>query len=204
MFVTIEGIEGSGKSTLLSGLSARLRAAGREPVVTREPGGTVIGDAIRALFLDHSAVMGPLAEAFLVNAARAQHVAETIQPALRAGRIVLCDRYVDSTLAYQGYGRGIDLEILREMCRIAAGGLEPHLTLVLDVPLKVSRERAAHRGTRADRIEAEEDAFHARVRQGFLDLARLPRHKLLDGTLQPEELAAQAAGLVTEVTGAPR
>jgi dTMP kinase len=202
MFVAIEGIEGSGKSTLLSGLAARFRAAGREPVVTREPGGTATGDAIRALFLDHSAAIGPLAEAFLVNAARAQHVTEIIRPALAQGRTVFCDRYIDSTLAYQGYGRGIDLEMLRQLCRIAAGGLEPHLTLVLDVPLEISRARARHRGTHADRIEAEEDAFHARVRQGFLDLARLPGHKLLDGTLQPEELVARAAGLVTEVAGA--
>jgi dTMP kinase len=193
MFVTVEGIEGSGKSTLLCGLAKRLKSDGREPVMTREPGGTPVGDAIRALFLDHSVTIAPLTESLLVNAARAQHVAEVIRPALAAGRIVLCDRFVDSTLAYQGYGRGIGLELLRTICDAATGGLEPDFVFVLDVPLAVARARMRSRSERADRIEAEDDAFHERVRAGFLDLARSARHRVLDGTLPPETLVARVA-----------
>jgi dTMP kinase len=193
MFLTVEGIEGSGKSTLLSGLSDRLRSRGREIFVTREPGGTPVGDAIRALFLDRDVSIAPLTEALLVNAARAQHVRDRIRPELTAGRVVLCDRFVDSTLAYQGYGRGIDLAILRGMCDAATGGLEPDLTFVLDIPLALSRSRMVARGRAVDRLEAEDDGFHARVRDGFLTLARGgSRYRVLDGTLAPEELLERA------------
>ncbi|MBV8489233.1 MAG: dTMP kinase [Candidatus Eremiobacteraeota bacterium] len=192
MFVTLEGIEGSGKSTLLSGLAERLRASGREPLVTREPGGTALGDAIRAIFLDRSLDISALSEAMLVNAARAQHVERTIRPALAQGRIVLCDRFVDSTLAYQGYGRGLDLAMLRGLCDAATAGLVPDVTFVLDVPLAVSRARTAARRPELDRLEAEDDAFHQRVREGFLALARSPQHRLLDGELDASALVASA------------
>jgi dTMP kinase len=188
MFLTVEGIEGSGKSTLLGGLSDRLRSRGREVFVTREPGGTPVGDAIRGIFLDRGVSIAPLTEALLVNAARAQHVADRIRPELAAGRDVLCDRFVDSTLAYQGYGRGVDLDVLRGLCDAATGGLVPDLTLVLDIPVDTSRRRTGSRGQAADRLESEDDGFHQRVRDGFLDLARGPRYRVLDATQPPEAL----------------
>jgi dTMP kinase len=192
MFLTLEGIEGSGKSTLLSGLSDRLRSRGREIFVTREPGGTPVGDAVRALFLDRGVSIAPLTEALLVNAARAQHVVERIVPELALGRMVLCDRFVDSTIAYQGYGRGVDPTVLRALCDAATGGLVPDLTFVLDVPVETSRRRTGARGTAADRLEAEDDGFHERVRAGFLELARGPRYRVLDGELAPQELLERA------------
>jgi dTMP kinase len=192
MFLTVEGIEGSGKSTLLSGLSDRLRSAGREVFVTREPGGTPVGDAIRALFLDRTVSIAPLTEALLVNAARAQHVADRIRPELAAGHIVLCDRFVDSTLAYQGYGRGLDLQVLRRLCDAATGGLEPDLTFVLDLPVETSRERMGSRGRPVDRLEAEGDGFHERIRRGFLELAQGPRYCVLDAAL-PQDILLERA-----------
>ena len=201
MFVTFEGIEGSGKSTLLSGVAARLRANGRDPLVTREPGGTPVGDAIRGLFLNRSSSVAPLTEALLVNAARAQHVADVIEPALATGRTVLCDRFVDSTLAYQGYGRGLDRVALQAMCDLATAGIVPDLTFLLDVPVAVSRLRTRARGRDADRLEAEDDAFHERVRAGFLELARGPRHRVLDGRLDPDALLAEAMRALTARAG---
>lgn len=192
MFVAIEGVEGSGKSTLLSGLAGCLRAAGREPLVTREPGGTPVGDAIRAIFLSRSFQISALSEALLVSAARAQHVADAIRPALASGKIVLCDRFVDSTLAYQGYGRGLDLAMLRGLCDVATGGLEPDLTFVLDVPVALSRARTAARHPEADRVESEDDAFHERVRAGFLELGRSPKHLVLNGEAAAETLVHRA------------
>jgi len=205
MFLTVEGIEGSGKSTLLAALSDRLRARGREIFATREPGGTPVGDAIRALFLERSVEITPLTEALLVNAARAQHVADRIRPALEAGRIVLCDRFVDSTLAYQGYGRGVDLGVLRGICDAATGGLQPALTLLCDVPLATSRQRTLSRGRPIDRLESEGDDFHRRVRDGFLALAQGPRYCVLDATLAADLLLERAlrevdARLTGEVT----
>jgi dTMP kinase len=194
-FVTVEGIEGSGKSTLLAGLAARLGAGGSQPLVTREPGGTPVGDAVRAIFLDRRVAIAPLAEALLVNAARAQHVSDAIRPALADGRVVLCDRYVDSTLAYQGYGRGLEIAFLRGLCDAATGGLEADLTILVDVPVEVSRARTHSRGDAIDRLEGEDDAFHERVRRGYLQLAQSPRHCVLDGTRPPDEvleLALQA------------
>lgn len=187
-FVTVEGIEGSGKSTLLAGLAARFRSCGDDPLVTREPGGTPLGDAVRAIFLERATAISPLTEALLINAARAQHVSDAIRPALEAGRIVLCDRYVDSTLAYQGYGRGLALDDLRSLCDVATGGLEADVTLLVDVPVDVSRARTRSRGRPVDRLESEDEAFHARVRSGYLELARSPRHCALDGTLPPGDV----------------
>ncbi|HET9028760.1 MAG TPA: dTMP kinase [Candidatus Aquilonibacter sp.] len=199
MFITVEGIEGCGKSTLLAGLSERLRGRGGEIIVTREPGGTPVGDAVREIFLKPALAPAPLAEAYLINAARAQHVVELITPGLDRGATVLCDRFVDSTLAYQGYGRGIDLSILRGLCDVATGSLVPDLTIVLDVPVSVSRDRVRARLPDPDRMEAEDDAFHTRVRIGFLELARTaPRYRVYDGTRPPEELVADA---VTEIAG---
>lgn len=188
MFIAVEGIEGSGKSTLVGGLAESLHTEGRDVLVTREPGGTAIGNAVRAIFLDPTLAIDPMAESMLVNAARAQHVGEKIKPALDAGRVVLCDRYVDSTLAYQGYGRGLNMEQLRKLCDIATGGLEPDLTVLLDLPVSAARARMKERQHSADRIESENDDFHDRVRRGFLELAKSPRHSILDGTLPAEDL----------------
>ncbi|HTU70990.1 MAG TPA: dTMP kinase [Candidatus Baltobacteraceae bacterium] len=200
-FITVEGIEGCGKSTLVAGLSERLRARGREIIVTREPGGTPAGDAIRRIFLEPDLAIAPLTEALLINAARAEHVVELIGPALRGGAIVLCDRFVDSTLAYQGYGRGIDLTFLRGLCEAAAAELVPDLTFVLDVPVAISRERTALRnGIGCDRMEGEDEAFFERVRSGYLELARgQARYRVLDATKAPEELAAQALAAIDGV-----
>ncbi|MFY9720550.1 MAG: dTMP kinase [Candidatus Cybelea sp.] len=192
MFVTIEGIEGSGKSTLLEALAKRLRKEGRDVVATREPGGTPAGDAIRAIFLDRNLTVAPLTEAFLVNAARAQHVADVIRPALAAGRTVLCDRFTDSTLAYQGYGRGLDLTMLGALCDAAAENLNPNLTLLVDLPVPLARSRLQARSGNLDRIESQDDAFHQRVRMGFLALAQLPHYRILDGTLNEADLLERA------------
>jgi dTMP kinase len=198
MFVTVEGIEGSGKSTLLGGLSERLSGR-RQVVVTREPGGTPVGDKVRSIFLDRSIAIDARTEALLVNAARSAHVAEVIRPALAQGKLVLCDRFVDSTIAYQGYGRGLDLVMLREICRVATGGLEPSLTLLLDVSLEESRRRTLARHPELDRMESENDGFHERVRTGFLELARASkRHLVLDGTRESASLVDEAAAAIEQ------
>lgn len=197
-FITVEGIEGCGKSTLVAGLAERLRARATETIVTREPGGTPAGDAVREIFLKPGLQIAPLTEALLINASRAQHVVDLIDPALRRGAVVLCDRFVDSTLAYQGYGRGIDLDLLQQICDLATGGLVPALTFVLDLPVPISRERVALRDRGAgDRMEREDPGFYERVRRGFLDLAaRSSRYHVFDATKPPEELTAQAYHLL--------
>jgi dTMP kinase len=192
MFIVIEGIEGSGKSTLVDALARALRTERRDVVTTREPGGTPVSDAIRELFLSRSIEMSPLTEVLLVNAARAEHVSALIRPALASGIIVICDRFVDSTLAYQGYGRGLSVHELRTLCDVATGGLEPDLVFVLDLPVSAARGRLRARAAPTDRIETEGDAFHERVRQGFLELAHSPRHRVLDATLPTERLAESA------------
>ena len=198
----VEGIEGSGKSTLLSNLAPLLRARGMDVLVTREPGGTALGNRLRAAFVDPETAIDPVAEAFVVNASRAQHVSEVIRPALAAGRVVLCDRFSAATLAYQGYGRGVDLDILRTLAHLATRGLEPDLTILVDVGVSTSRERVAERsrasGVAADRLEREGTAFHERVRAGYRDLAAADplRWLVLDGTLSPASLAAAASDAV--------
>jgi dTMP kinase len=202
VFITVEGIEGCGKSTLVAGLFQRLRAAGRETIVTREPGGTPVGDAIREIFLKPGVAIAPMTEALLLNAARAQHVALVIEPALSRGTWVLCDRFVDSTLAYQGYGRGIDLALLASLCDTATGGRVPDRTFVLDIPVSISRERTRIRDAGAgDRMEREDAAFYERARLGFLELAsQSSRYRVLDATKPPEELIAQAFADLAELT----
>lgn len=171
-FVTFEGIEGSGKSTHLRALAAHLRTAGHVVVETREPGGTPAGLAIRRLLLGPEALpLTPLAELLLYLADRAQHVDEVIRPALAAGQVVLCDRFSDSTLAYQGYARGLDLAVLRTLDERARGGIAPSLTVLLDCPVDVGLGRARGRAGTIDRFERETAAFHERVRAGFHALA---------------------------------
>ena len=187
MFVSFEGLDGSGKTTQVERLRARLAADGREVVTAREPGGTALGEQLRALVL-HGSEMTPWAEALLYAAARAQLVTEVIEPALARGADVLLDRYFDSSVAYQGIGRGLGLHEVLELNLLAVRGCVPDRTFVLAVDPTRSLERV---GGRPDRIERESAAFHARVAAGYEELAALfpKRLVLLDGTLDPETLA---------------
>ncbi len=173
IFISFEGPDGSGKTTQINLLGRWLRELGYDVLITREPGGTEIGDRIRAILLDPSHTeMCPEAEVLLFSAARAQIVREVIRPHLDGGGWVLCDRYADSTLAYQGYGRGLNLEVLRVITEFATDGLKPDLTVCLDLPVEegLKRRRQA-RGAEWNRLDAEQLAFHRRVRQGYLDMA---------------------------------
>jgi len=210
MFVVVEGIEGSGKSTLVAGLAARLQADGKRVAITREPGGTPLGDAVRNVFLDRRLTIEPLAEAFLVNAARAQHVEEVIRPALEAGSIVLCDRFTDSTLVYQGCGRGLDMDVVRDLDRIACRGLKPDVTFLIDIDLETSLTRAKRRNERVglseSRIDEESSAFHERVRQGYLALAKAEPDRIvvIDGCEGISEVGQRIRAALGLSTGDPR
>jgi dTMP kinase len=166
--ITLEGGEGAGKSTLLAGLREHFQRTGQDVLYTREPGGTPLGEAIRALVLDpaHRGIAAET-ELLLMFAARAQLVRETLRPALAVGRWVLCDRFTDASYAYQGGGRGVDASRIAELERLATNGLKPDLTLLLDLPVAHGRARARQRGD-ADRIEAERDEFFERVRAAYL------------------------------------
>jgi len=193
LFVTFEGGEGSGKSTQVSRLAGRLRSRGIDPVITREPGGTPLAEGIRALLLDPGRAPGALAEAFLMEAARAELVAAVLRPSLASGRVVLCDRYADSTLAYQGAGRGIATDLLREWNRAATGGLVPDLTLLFDLDPASGLARRAGATGAPNRLDREPPEFHARVRDAYLALARAEpgRFVTLDASLAPDALEAR-------------
>ncbi len=198
LFITLEGVEGSGKTTQLSRLKKHLESTGHRIVVTREPGGTPISEAIRDILLDPTnGAMHPMTELLLYEAARAQHVAEHIRPALESGAIVLSDRYTDSTTAYQGAGRSISPETVGQLHQIATQGVWPDLTIVIDLdPTEGLRRRAddhAH-----DRIESEPVDFHRQVRTAFLALAEIEseRIKVVDGSMSPDEIAGHIAALV--------
>ena len=200
MFLTIEGIEGAGKSTFLGLLEAELVKRGVNFLRTREPGGCALGRQIRPLLLDASQKVSDRTELFLFLADRAQHVADTIRPALERGQWVICDRYADSTIAYQGYGRGMDPEELQKLNDYATGGLWPDITFLLDLPAEVGLGRALARNGREGltqsegRFEAEALAFHQRIREGFLArAARWPqRFRVLDAAQTPDAIVAQA------------
>lgn len=204
ILITFEGIEGSGKSTQCAWLAKRLREEGHRVVETREPGGTPFAERIRRLLLDYptpgtpAEPIEPECEAYLILACRSQHVARIIQPALREGAVVLCDRFSDSTLAYQGYARGLGLQVLHRLHRFTTRGLTPDLTLLLDVPVTIGLARRRHPERAQNRLDREARRFHERVRRGFLDLAkRHPRRiKVLDGTRDPDSLAAEVDMLV--------
>ena len=192
MLVTFEGIEAAGKSTLIAALAREFTTRNDPVLVTKEPGGTPLGETLRTIFLDPATQINPIAEVLLMNAARAQHVAEVIAPALEHGTIVLCDRFFDATIAYQGYGRGLDIETVLELCLVATQRIAPDLTFLLDVPVELSAQRVRARGG-VDRVEREGAEFHARVRAGYLALARrFPRIAVLDGAQPAAKLAADA------------
>jgi dTMP kinase len=207
LFITLEGIEGSGKTSHAAMLAERLRAQGRAVLLTHEPGGTRAGEAIRAIFLDPAVSLQVAAELLLVLADRAQHVTETLEPALARGEIVISDRYFDSTTAYQGYGRGFDLKLLGELNRLAASGVAPDLTILLDCPVETGLARTKLRtntGNRGpDRFEGADLDFHRRVRDGFLTLAKSePRRIRLVNSERPrEEVVADITRLVDELIG---
>ncbi|HVG24270.1 MAG TPA: dTMP kinase [Thermoanaerobaculia bacterium] len=175
MFITFEGPEGSGKTTQQQRLAAYLRERERTVITTKEPGGTPLADRIRAILLDSANVIDPIAEVFLFAASRRQHTTEVIEPALARGEVVLCDRYADSTLAYQGFGRLIDLDRLRALNDWATDSLKPHVTLLFDLPEETGLRRANVRNAGAaldeGRFEAEDLRFHRRVREGYLAMA---------------------------------
>jgi dTMP kinase len=193
VFITFEGIEAAGKSTLIAALNDDLRARGENVLVTREPGGTPLGVRIRQIWRDPASAIDPLAEALLMSADRAQHVATVIVPALRAGMTILCDRYFDSTIAYQGFGRELEIDMLLELSLLATSRVTPNLTLLLDIPSELSLARLNARGG-ADRMELEDLEFHERVRAGYHELVkRFPsRYVVLDGTAEPAAVLAAA------------
>jgi len=201
-FITFEGPEGSGKTTQIRLLAERLATAGVTTRVTREPGGTRLGEAVRQL-LQHDcadAEMGFRAEVLLFCASRAQLVDEVIRPALAGGNWVLCDRFTDSTLAYQGYGRGLPLDALQALNRFATHGLVPDLTILLDIAPDEGSRRLASRAAKEDRIERTERAFHERLRQGYLELARAEPARIQ--VVTTDRAVADTAAAVWRLVGA--
>jgi dTMP kinase len=198
VLITVEGVEGSGKSTQCRRLAESLRGRGVEVVLTSEPDGTLMGAAIRRLFEADGPPPAPLAQVFLFMAARQQHVTEVIRPALSRGAVVLSDRYADATLAYQGFGQGIELETIRDLNALATGGLTPDLTLVLDLDPAIGMARLT--GRALDAFERMDLAFHRRVRDGYLEIARTDKRRVvvLDANQSVEALFAAITGAVSD------
>ncbi len=193
-FITFEGGEGAGKSTQIRLLAARLREVAREVVLTREPGGTPLAERLRSVILSGGAKkFGPLGEALLFSAARIDHIDRKIRPALSRGAYVLCDRFADSTRAYQGAKGGVDPTLLLTLEKVALGGVAPDLTFILDLPPESGMERARKRRgeNAADRFEAEDLAFHEGLREKFLEIARAEpkRCRVVDATAPPEKVS---------------
>jgi dTMP kinase len=189
LFITLEGIDGAGKSTQLTWLREFFENQGRAVLLTREPGGTVLGEALRTLLLNPAEAMHAETEALLIFAARREHLARVILPALADGKVVLCDRFTDATYAYQGYGSGVELNKVGILEQWVQGSLRPDLTILLDVPVEIGRQRTA--GSReADRFERERAEFFERVRQGYLQRARDEPHRFF---------VADASGQQTDI-----
>lgn len=200
LFVTFEGGDGSGKSTQAARLTTALVSAGERVVRTREPGGTPLAETLRSLVLEHG--HGPIdarTEALLYATARASHVDQVIRPALRRGDVVVCDRFVDSSLAYQGFGRDLGLDEVSELNRFATGGLSPDLTFLLDISPEDGRARRTAGRRDEDRLESEPDAWHASIREAFLQLAAAApeRFVVIDATLSQDEITARITDAVT-------
>ncbi len=195
-FIAFEGPEGAGKSTQLRLLTDRLRASGLGPLVTKEPGGTPVGERIREVVLDPALAVAPLSEFLLYSSSRAQLVSEVIRPALDAGEFVLCDRFTGASVAYQGYGRGLPLELIDAVTQSVTAGLKPDLTLLFDLHPEVGLARVAQRGSK-DRLEQADLSFHRRAREGFLRQAETdPGWVTLDASLGQAELQTLVWGAV--------
>jgi dTMP kinase len=193
-FLTLEGIEGAGKSSFIGWIERRLSAKGIDVVVTREPGGTAVGESLRNLVL--RAELEALTEVLLMFAARKEHLARVIAPALERGAWVLCDRFTDATFAYQGAGRGVDSERLALLEQWVQGGVQPDCTILFDLPVAIARARSG--GARSpDRFEAEQEAFFERVRQGYLARAAADpkRFRIIDAAQSMPEVEVQLAGI---------
>lgn len=190
MFIVFEGVEGAGKSSQLALLQEKLLAQGQNVVVLKEPGGTPVGEAARAIFLNPAYTIAPLSELFLLNASRHQLVQDKITPALQAGKTVLCDRFTASSIAYQSHGRGLALELVQRVCEDATSGLTPQLTLLLDLEPEIGLQRVAARG-QVDRLEQADLAFHQRVRQGFLEQAQQNNWHIVDGNQSSAIISAE-------------
>jgi len=206
MFITLEGLDGSGKTTQVQRLIAWLQTRGQTVVSVREPGSTHIGDSVRAILHDRGNTnIDPKTELLLYCAARAQLIPEHIQPSLKAGAIVVCDRFIDSTLAYQGYGRGIELGFLRTLLAFVTGGLMPDLTFYLDVDPERALQRRSASGEEMTRLDVEAIEFHRRVRDGYRNLiAQDPaRWQVIDATQTPEQIASAIQHVLGAKLGGP-
>ena len=210
MFITLEGIEGSGKTTQAKHMAKFLRDQGIDCVLTREPGGTRIGKKIRSILLDpFSRDLSPLTELLLYNADRAQHVNEIIGPALAAGKTVICDRYVDATWVYQGFTRGVDIELVSRLHQLVCNGLKPDITILLDLLPQLGLSRAwqqIENGGRVEtetRFEAEAISFHNNVRLGYLELARHEpeRFKIIDASRDERSVKAAIIDILSKAIG---
>lgn len=198
-FITLEGVDGAGKSTHVETIASRLRERGRKVLVTREPGGTPLAEALRTLVL--SEAMDPIAETMLLFAARADHVRREIEPALAAGDWVLCDRFTDATFAYQGGGKGVPSELIAHLAQVSHDGLLPDRTLVFDCPYEVARERLDRAHRWPDRFEREDREFFERVRQAYLALARAQpgRIRVIDATGSLQDIKKKIEVEITDI-----
>jgi dTMP kinase len=206
MFITLEGIEGSGKTTQIARLVDFLEGKGLECIATRQPGGTLIGENIRSILLDPaSKALEPTAELLLYMADRAQHIHELIRPCLMDGKTVVCDRYYDATVVYQGFARGLDIKLIRKLHHLLFKGLKPDITLLLDLPPRLGLKRAweqlntGQRSGQESRFEAEKVAFHEKVRAGYLELARHEpdRIRVIDAAPPPDQVFADISKIVS-------
>ena len=209
-FITFEGVEGSGKTTQIRLAGEFLREKGLPVLMTQEPGGTPLGERIREILLNQAGFdISGEAEVLLFAAARAQHTDAVILPALETGKIILCDRFSDATIAYQAYGRGLPLEAVREICRFASRGLSPRLTLLFDLPVEKGLERAFRRiagreeASREDRFEREHLDFHRRIREGYLGIARQEpgRVKIIDASRDIESTRREVCAILSSFLG---
>lgn len=204
LLVSLEGIESCGKTTLIAALKDRLAREGIAAVYTREPGGTPVGDAVRGILLDPGHSIAPEAELLLLFASRAQHVYEVIQPALQIGKLVITDRFIEASYAYQVGGRGLPVHYVDQLTAMTAQGIEPDLTLLLDIPVDVSQARVRDRAA-ADRFELERADFFARVRETYLARARSNRRtSVIDATQLPSAVAASAVEQILKAWNARR
>ena len=198
LFITFEGIDGCGKSTQLNLLAEYLQSKGFEIIVTREPGAIGLGEKLREILLNYDGEVSSNCEAFLFLADRAQHIDTLVKPAIESGKIVLCDRHTDSTIAYQGYGRGVDLKQIKMLNELATSGLKPNLTFIFDIDMETSQARV---GKNKDRMESAGLEFHKKVRQGYLEIAKSEpnRVKVLSGQDSIENIFEKAKNIFDRI-----